>query len=97
MTINYIGLVIIIIGGFFLLMAIVQPKNFIMYKGLIARSELCWGEGNGPKFMMAYSLIMMVFGTLLMFRVIGQPKEKEETSSVRGGMWPSSNLFSSSA
>ena len=78
MTINYIGLVVLIIGGLFLLMAIIQPKNFIVYKGLIARSELCWGEGNGPKFMMAYSLMMIVFGALLMFRVFGKQEEKED-------------------
>ena len=78
MTINYIGLVIVIIGGLFLLMAIVQPKNFIVYKGLIARSELCWGEGNGPKFMAAYSLMMIVFGALLMFRVFGKQEGKDD-------------------
>jgi hypothetical protein len=32
MTINYIGLVIIIIGGFSLLMAIVQPKISLYIK-----------------------------------------------------------------
>ena len=78
MTINYIGLVILIIGGLFLLMAIAQPKNFIVYKGLIARSEVCWGEGNGPKVMAAYSLMMIVFGLLLMFRVFGKQDEKED-------------------
>ena len=78
MTINYSGLAVLIIGGLFLLMAIIQPKNFIVYKGLIARSELCWGEGNGPKVMMAYSLMMIVFGALLMFRVFGEHEEKED-------------------
>ena len=79
MTINYAGLAVLIIGGLFLLMAIAQPKNFIVYRGLIARHELCWGEGNGANFMMAYSVMMIVFGTLLMLRVFGkQDEEKEE-------------------
>ena len=78
MTINYIGLAILIIGGLFLLMAIIQPKKFIVYKGLIAKSELFWGEGNGPKVMMAYSLMMIVFGALLMFRVFGKQEDKED-------------------
>ena len=78
MTINYIGLVILIIGGLFLLMVIAQPKKIIVYKGLIARSEVCWGEGNGPKVMAAYSLMMIVFGLLLMFRVFGKQDEKED-------------------
>jgi hypothetical protein len=77
MTINYAGLAVLIIGGLFLLMAIVQPKNFIVYRGLIARHEWCWGEGNGARFMMAYSVMMIVFGMLLMLRVFGKHEEKE--------------------
>ena len=72
MTINYSGLAVLIIGGLFLLMAVIQPKNFIVYKVLIARSERCWGEENAPKVMMAYSLMMIVYGALLMFRVFGK-------------------------
>jgi hypothetical protein len=74
---NYIGLVIFIIGGLLLLMAIAQPKNFIVYQCLIARSEVCC-EGSGPKVMAANSLMMIVIGLLLMFRVFGKQEEKED-------------------
>ena len=78
MTINYIGLVIIIIGVVFLMISIIQPKEFIIYKVLNQKSEMCWGEGNGPKFMLAYSVLMIVFGVLLMLRVFGKQEEIKE-------------------
>ena len=78
MSINSIGIVILIIGLLFLTMAVIQPKKFIVYRALIARSEVCWGEGNGPKFMMVYSMMMIVFGALLMFRVFGKQDEVKE-------------------
>ena len=59
-------------------MAVVQPKKFIIYRALIAKSELCWGEGTGPKFMMVYSMMMIVFGALLTFRVFGKQDEVKE-------------------
>ena len=48
MTINYIGLVILIIGALFLVMSIMKPEHFIVYKMLKARSAKCWGEDNAP-------------------------------------------------
>ena len=78
MTINYAGLVVLIIGILFLMMAIIDPSKFIVYKMLNARSEMYVGEGNGRYFMMAYSVVMMVFGVLLMLRVFGKQEEEHE-------------------
>ncbi len=78
MTINYAGLVVLIIGILFLMMAIIDPSKFIVYKMLNARSEMCVGEGNGRYFMMAYSVVMIVFGVLLMLRVFGKQEEEHE-------------------
>eukprot|EP00585_Thalassiosira_rotula_P025345 CAMPEP_0196239686 /NCGR_PEP_ID=MMETSP0913-20130531/11350_1 /TAXON_ID=49265 /ORGANISM="Thalassiosira rotula, Strain GSO102" /LENGTH=77 /DNA_ID=CAMNT_0041521707 /DNA_START=172 /DNA_END=405 /DNA_ORIENTATION=- len=72
MTVNYIGLILIIIGALFFAMAIIQPENFIVYKLFKARSTPCVGEGNEAKYMMAYSTMMIVFGFLVLFRVIGR-------------------------
>ena len=77
MSINYIGLVILVIGLCFLVMSILQPEEFIIYKALKSRSQLCWGEENAAKWMIAYSVMMVVFGALLMFRVFGE-QEKED-------------------
>jgi len=70
---NYIGLVILIIGALFLAMSITKPDNFFVYKMLKSISALCWGQDNAPK-VMAYSLMMMIFGLLLMLRVFGNRK-----------------------
>lgn len=75
MTINYWGLVVSVVGSLFLAMAVIQPENFIVYRMLKARSTLCVGEGNEAKYMMAYSVVMMVFGFLVMFRVLGKQEE----------------------
>eukprot|EP00578_Thalassiosira_sp_NH16_P006149 CAMPEP_0181118560 /NCGR_PEP_ID=MMETSP1071-20121207/23144_1 /TAXON_ID=35127 /ORGANISM="Thalassiosira sp., Strain NH16" /LENGTH=77 /DNA_ID=CAMNT_0023203069 /DNA_START=89 /DNA_END=322 /DNA_ORIENTATION=+ len=72
MTINYIGLAILIIGAAFLAMAVIQPDSFFFYKILKARSTPCVGEGNEAKYMAAYSIMMMIFGLLLMLRVFGK-------------------------
>lgn len=72
MAINYIGLVVLIIGAIFFAMAVVQPENFIVYKMLKARSTPCVGEGSEAKFMAEYSVVMMIFGGMLMFRVFGE-------------------------
>jgi len=72
MAINYIGLILVVIGALFFAMAIIQPENFIVYKLLKARSTPCVGEGNEAKYMMAYSTIIVVFGFLVLFRVIGK-------------------------
>ena len=77
MTLNYIGLAILIIGVIFFSMAVWQPENFMVYKLLKARSTPCVGEGNEAKYMAAYSLLMIIFGTLLMFRVFGKQEEEK--------------------
>ena len=78
MTINYIGLVILIIGALFLAMSITKPDNFFVYKMLKARSAMCCGEDNAPKVIMTYSLMMMIFGLLLMLRVFGKQEIDKE-------------------
>ena len=77
MTFNYIGLVILIIGALFFAMSITQPDNFIIYKMLKARS-LCCGEENASKVIMTYSLMMIIFGLLLMLRVFGKQEIDKE-------------------
>ena len=78
MTFNYIGLVILIIGALFFAMSITQPDNFIIYKMLKARSAMCCGEENASKVIMTYSLMMIIFGLLLMLRVFGKQEIDKE-------------------
>jgi hypothetical protein len=75
---NYNGLVILIIGALFLAMSITKPDNFFVYKVLKSKSALCYGEENAPKVMMAYSLMLMIFGLLLMLRVFGKQEIDKE-------------------
>lgn len=77
MTINIAGLVVLVIGAIFLAIAIVNPRDFIVYKLLVGRATPCAGEGNERKWIAAYSVIMMVFGLLLMLRVFGKKDEGE--------------------
>ena len=78
MTFNYIGLVILIIGALFLAMSITKPDNFFVYKMLKARSSLCCGEENASKVIMTYSVMMIIFGLLLMLRVFGKQEIDKE-------------------
>ena len=71
MAINYIGLLVLIIGLLFFALAVVQPEKFIIYRILKARATPCVGEGNEYKWIAVYSIAMVVFGGLLMFRVFG--------------------------
>ena len=83
MTFNYIGLVILIIGALFFAMSITQPDNFIIYKMLKARSAMCCGEENASKVIMTYSLMMIIFGLLLMLRVFGKLVSKRLIRRIR--------------
>lgn len=71
MGINYAGLVVLVIGALFLVMAVVQP-DICLYRSLKSKSSLCVGEEASARFVMAYSLLMVIFGTLLTFRVFGK-------------------------
>ena len=61
----------------FFAMALVQPESFFLYKMLKARATHCVGDGNEAKYIAAYSVVMMIFGLLLMLRVFGK-QEKED-------------------
>ena len=71
MTLNYIGLVILLSGVLFLAIAVIQPEKFIVYKILKARSTVCFGD-NAKWMLMAYGVMIIVFGLLLMLRVFGK-------------------------
>ena len=75
---NYIGLVILIIGALFFAMSIMKPEHFIVYKMLKAKSAICCGEDDAPKVIMTYSLMMIIFGLLLMLRVFGKQEIDKE-------------------
>ena len=75
MGLNYIGLAILTIGALFATMAVLQPENFIVYKMLKARATPCAGEGNEWKWILTYSLMVVIFGALLMFRVFGKQEK----------------------
>ncbi len=72
MEINIIGLVLLIIGALFLLLAAFHPENFFVYKLLKGRATPCVGEENARVFIAGYSVLIMVFGLLLMLRVFGK-------------------------
>ena len=76
MGVNYIGLVIVVIGALFAAMALLKPEHFIVYKMLKAKAA-CVGEGNEWKWILTYSIMMMIFGALMMFRVFGK-QDKED-------------------
>jgi len=67
--INVIGIIILVFGALNLGMVLLSPDNFCLYKVLAARARLCVGTGSERKFIAAYSVIIIVVGTLIMLRL----------------------------
>mmetsp|Transcript_30945 Transcript_30945/g.65283 ORF Transcript_30945/g.65283 Transcript_30945/m.65283 type:complete len:103 (+) Transcript_30945:140-448(+) len=82
MEINISGLVILIIGALFLLLATFHPENFFVYKLLKGRAAVCVGDENARVLIAGYSVVMMIFGLLLMLRVFGKQVDDGEDPEV---------------
>jgi hypothetical protein len=66
------GIVMILIGIFFFISGILK-SNFVIYRLLISRSRLLWGEGNAVHyFYIVVGILIAIVGILLAFGVIGK-------------------------
>lgn len=62
---------ILIIGiGLFMLISSLTKSDFIIYKILVARSKILWGE-NVHRFYQIIGPILIIFGILIAMGVIG--------------------------
>lgn len=59
-----------IIIGLFLLIGSVKKSDFIIFKLLVARAKILWGK-NVYTFFMVSSILIMVFGILMVIGVFG--------------------------
>lgn len=61
--------ILIIAAGLFLLICGSFQSNFIIYRLLVARSKILWGE-NVHRFHQIAGVIVIVFGSLVMIGII---------------------------
>ena len=66
---NPIWGVTIILIGLFMLISALKKSDFIIYRLMVARSKLLWGE-NVHKFYQAVGVILIVIGILAALGVI---------------------------
>jgi len=61
--------ILIIIAGVLLLIGGTLKSNFIIYRLMVARSKILWGE-NVHRFYQIAGLIVIIFGILVTIRII---------------------------
>ena len=79
MALNIAGLVVVIVGCLFLLLALAEAKNNPVYRLLVQRAICCVGCGDADQeknearariWIATYSTLMIVFGALVMAGVL---------------------------
>ena len=68
---NNIWNIIMIIIGFLMFLGGLTKSDFVIYKILVARSKMLWGN-NVHRFYQVAGIIVMGFGILLMLGIIGK-------------------------
>jgi len=63
--------ILMIIAGLFMLISSLMKSNFIIYRILVARSKILWGE-NVHRFYQVAGAVIIVFGILMIIGVIGK-------------------------
>ena len=66
---NILWGILIIIAGVLLLIGGTLKSNFIIYRLLVARSKILWGE-NVHRFYQIAGLIVLIFGILVTIGII---------------------------
>ena len=64
------GILIIMVGSFMLISGLIK-SNFIIYRILVARSKILWGE-NVHRFYQITGTIVIVVGVLMIIGIIGK-------------------------
>ena len=65
---NLLGVVMILIGLFLFISALIKSE-FVIYKILVAKSGHLWGK-NVHRFYQVAGLLIIVFGILMMLKII---------------------------
>ena len=63
--------VLVIIAGLFMLISGLMKSNFVIYRILVARSKILWGE-NVHRFYQIVGAVVIVFGVLMTIGIIGR-------------------------
>ena len=82
MAINIGGLAVLLVGALFLALAVIQPEHFFLYQILVARARPCCGEGTERRWIFVYSIMMVIFGALVMLGVIPGKGDAEDERDV---------------
>jgi len=63
--------ILMIMAGLFMLISSLVKSNFIIYRILVARSKILWGE-SVHRFYQIIGTIVIVFGVLMIIGIIGK-------------------------
>lgn len=63
--------ILVIMAGLFMLISSLKKSNFIIYRLLVARSRILWGE-NVHRFYQIVGAIIIVVGVLMAIGIIGK-------------------------
>jgi len=67
---NFLWGTLMLLIGLFILISSLSKSNFIIYKLLVARSKILWGE-NVHTFLLIIGIIIMILSSLFFFNIWG--------------------------
>jgi len=67
---NIVWGILTIIIGLFMLISSIMKSEFIIYKLLVARSKILWGE-NVHNFLMISGILIIIMGVLMTMGIFG--------------------------
>lgn len=62
--------ILTIVIGLFMVISSIMKSEFIIYKLLVTRSKILWGE-NAHNFLMVSGLLIIIVGFLMIIGIIG--------------------------